>query len=205
MTMNEQSINMKIQTNFKRTSAINNNNSIITLSRRSIGLCIVISLLLIVIGYLRFIYYIAFNGSSIYGMHLRSADGLSSNIPTDSAVSDTNAESENASGEDKDKSSFNVEKDINMLNEEMKLKNKRFIHYGQSDRKFPDYSVDDDDVHVVFSTGCNLFQHWQAEVLLHSHLLVGQRGKITRIVSGCETEHLKREHSRFLVRSYDLF
>jgi len=38
-----------------------------------------------------------------------------------------------------------------------------------------------DDIHVVFSTGCNYFQHWQAEVLLHSHLKVGQRGQITRV------------------------
>jgi hypothetical protein len=34
-----------------------------------------------------------------------------------------------------------------------------------------------DDIHIVFSTGCNLFQHWQAEVVLYSHMKVGQRGK----------------------------
>jgi len=42
-----------------------------------------------------------------------------------------------------------------------------------------------DDIHVVFSTGCNYFQHWQAEVLLHSHLKVGQRGQITRVRLFC--------------------
>jgi hypothetical protein len=69
-----------------------------------------------------------------------------------------------------------------------------------SKRIFPNQSRDDDDVHFVFSTGCNLFQHWQAEVLLNSHFMVGQRGKITRIVSGCETEHIKREHNMYMVR-----
>jgi len=55
-----------------------------------------------------------------------------------------------------------------------------------------------DDVHVVFSTGCNLFQHWQAEVLLHSHLTISQRGQITRVVSGCDSEHIKRKTAKYL-------
>ena len=57
-----------------------------------------------------------------------------------------------------------------------------------------------DDIHIVFSTGCNLFQHWQAEVVLHSHMKVGQRGKITRVVSGCDTEAEKRKHAKFLTQ-----
>jgi hypothetical protein len=44
----------------------------------------------------------------------------------------------------------------------------------------------DDDMHVVFSTGCNAFQHWQAEVLLNSAYHQGQCGKMTRIVVGCD-------------------
>mmetsp|Transcript_33147 Transcript_33147/g.53241 ORF Transcript_33147/g.53241 Transcript_33147/m.53241 type:complete len:553 (-) Transcript_33147:135-1793(-) len=44
----------------------------------------------------------------------------------------------------------------------------------------------DSRIHIIFSTGCNLFQHWQAEVLLHSAMKAGQCGRITRIVSGCE-------------------
>lgn len=59
-------------------------------------------------------------------------------------------------------------------------------------------NFNEDDIHIVFSTGCNLFQHWQAEVLLYSHQKVGQRGKITRVVSGCDTEAEKREHAKFL-------
>ena len=55
-----------------------------------------------------------------------------------------------------------------------------------------------EDIHIVFSTGCNYFQHWQAEVLLHSHMKVGQKGKITRVVSGCDTEHIKRKHAMYL-------
>ncbi|KAH9256960.1 hypothetical protein BASA81_004781 [Batrachochytrium salamandrivorans] len=56
----------------------------------------------------------------------------------------------------------------------------------------------EDDIHIVFSTGCNLFQHWQAEVLLFSHIKVGQKGQITRVVSGCDTENVKREHANYL-------
>ena len=43
-----------------------------------------------------------------------------------------------------------------------------------------------DDIHIVFSTGCNEFQHWQTEVLLNTAKRVGQRGKITHIIVGCE-------------------
>jgi len=44
----------------------------------------------------------------------------------------------------------------------------------------------DDDMHIVFSTGCNAFQHWQGEVLLNSAYHQGQCGKMTRIVVGCD-------------------
>jgi len=68
----------------------------------------------------------------------------------------------------------------------------------------------DSHIHIVFPSGCNAFQQWQvlallllshsyaishkqnpcivsqAELLLHSHQMVGQKGKITRIVHGCE-------------------
>ncbi|CAK0802536.1 unnamed protein product [Prorocentrum cordatum] len=44
----------------------------------------------------------------------------------------------------------------------------------------------DEDMHVVFSTGCNAFQHWQAEVLLNSAYHQGQCGRMTRIVVGCD-------------------
>ena len=40
-------------------------------------------------------------------------------------------------------------------------------------------------VHVVFSTDCTAFQHWQALVLLQTAASAGQRGRATRIVSGC--------------------
>ena len=46
-------------------------------------------------------------------------------------------------------------------------------------------TADDGKLHIIFSSGCNYFQHWQSELLLASAYLVGQRGRITRIVSGC--------------------
>eukprot|EP00935_MAST-01C_sp_MAST-1C-sp1_P002169 g2169.t1 len=43
-----------------------------------------------------------------------------------------------------------------------------------------------DRLHILFSTSCNEFQHWQAEVVVSSAMRVGQRGKITQIVVGCD-------------------
>ena len=40
-------------------------------------------------------------------------------------------------------------------------------------------------IHTVFSTGCTTFQHWQSELVLFSHWKSGQKGPITRLVSGC--------------------
>ena len=58
------------------------------------------------------------------------------------------------------------------------------------------------ETHVVFTSGCNLYQQWQAEVLLHSHMEVGQPGKITRIVSGCNAERKSEEESKKVYRSH---
>jgi hypothetical protein len=48
--------------------------------------------------------------------------------------------------------------------------------------------ADGGDVHVAFTSACNLFQHWQTEVVLNSALRAGFRGPITRIVVGCESK-----------------
>mmetsp|Transcript_2688 Transcript_2688/g.3665 ORF Transcript_2688/g.3665 Transcript_2688/m.3665 type:complete len:480 (+) Transcript_2688:157-1596(+) len=47
-------------------------------------------------------------------------------------------------------------------------------------------------VHVVFSTDCSEFQHWQSLVLLDSAMRVEQRGVITRLISGCTNERKKQ-------------
>jgi len=40
-------------------------------------------------------------------------------------------------------------------------------------------------MHVVFSTDCSAYQHWQSYALFYSAMKVGQPGKVTRIASGC--------------------
>ena len=40
-------------------------------------------------------------------------------------------------------------------------------------------------VHILFSTSCSAYQHWQSLLLTHSAQWVGQQGKITRLVAGC--------------------
>ena len=44
----------------------------------------------------------------------------------------------------------------------------------------------DDDMHFIYSTGCTRFQQWQSMAVLLSAQEVGQRGRITHIVTGCE-------------------
>ena len=48
-----------------------------------------------------------------------------------------------------------------------------------------DSSDIDCGIHTIMSTGCTKFQHWQSELVLFSHWKSGQKGKITRLVSGC--------------------
>lgn len=42
--------------------------------------------------------------------------------------------------------------------------------------------------HLIFSTDCSEFQHWQSYLLFHSAFKVDQPGTITRIASGCSDE-----------------
>ena len=44
------------------------------------------------------------------------------------------------------------------------------------------------DVHVIFSTDCGTYQDWQTLLVFHSATVVGQKGPITRIASGCDDE-----------------
>lgn len=47
-------------------------------------------------------------------------------------------------------------------------------------------SEEDGQMHVVFSTDCSGYQNWQTLLLFHSAQVVGQKGRITRIASGCD-------------------
>lgn len=42
------------------------------------------------------------------------------------------------------------------------------------------------EYHIVFSTGCSLYQDWQSYVFFHRVMTIGQAGTVTRIVSGCD-------------------
>ena len=39
--------------------------------------------------------------------------------------------------------------------------------------------------HIIFSTGCSIFQDWQSYVFFYNAMTSGQPGTVTRIVSGC--------------------
>uniref|UniRef100_A0A7S4ITR3 Uncharacterized protein n=1 Tax=Odontella aurita TaxID=265563 RepID=A0A7S4ITR3_9STRA len=47
--------------------------------------------------------------------------------------------------------------------------------------------------HIVFSTDCSAYQHWQSYVLFYSALKIGQPGYVTRIASGCSEKEEKAE------------
>lgn len=45
-----------------------------------------------------------------------------------------------------------------------------------------------DDVWIVFSTDCTPYQDWQTLLMFHSAKVVGQKGRVIRIASGCSEE-----------------
>lgn len=47
-------------------------------------------------------------------------------------------------------------------------------------------SMEVDQMHVIFSTDCSFFQDWQTLLVFHSAVVVKQKGRITRIASGCD-------------------
>uniref|UniRef100_H3GZ29 Hydroxyproline O-arabinosyltransferase-like domain-containing protein n=1 Tax=Phytophthora ramorum TaxID=164328 RepID=H3GZ29_PHYRM len=48
-----------------------------------------------------------------------------------------------------------------------------------------------DELHFVFTTSCEPHQDWQSEALAQSFARVGQRGALTRVVSGCSDDAVK--------------
>jgi hypothetical protein len=60
--------------------------------------------------------------------------------------------------------------------------------------KFTDVS---EHFQVIFSTDCSPYQDWQSIVLFHSATVVKQRGKITRIASGCDDTKAASLHALY--------
>jgi hypothetical protein len=52
----------------------------------------------------------------------------------------------------------------------------------------------DDDIHIVFSTDCSGYQHWQSMLTSYSAARVGQKGRVTRIASGCTDKEVSCIH-----------
>eukprot|EP00579_Thalassiosira_antarctica_P004647 CAMPEP_0201896600 /NCGR_PEP_ID=MMETSP0902-20130614/44950_1 /ASSEMBLY_ACC=CAM_ASM_000551 /TAXON_ID=420261 /ORGANISM="Thalassiosira antarctica, Strain CCMP982" /LENGTH=555 /DNA_ID=CAMNT_0048429239 /DNA_START=95 /DNA_END=1759 /DNA_ORIENTATION=- len=53
------------------------------------------------------------------------------------------------------------------------------------------------DVHIVFSTDCSGYQHWQAIASYYSFRRAGHLGPITRIVSGCKPSQEEEIRTEF--------
>jgi len=58
-----------------------------------------------------------------------------------------------------------------------------------------------DDVHIIFTTGCTPYEHWQSEVMFWSWNNVNHPGRITRIASGCLSEEAREQVRRTAVRN----
>lgn len=50
------------------------------------------------------------------------------------------------------------------------------------------HAADDTRYHVIFSTDCSPYQHWQSYLVYYSAYKVRQPGHVTRIASGCNEE-----------------
>ena len=61
-------------------------------------------------------------------------------------------------------------------------------HKDRTTKQLEEEEVLDESYHIVFSTGCSEFQDWQSIGMYSSALMVGQKGPITRIASGCKPE-----------------
>jgi hypothetical protein len=48
-------------------------------------------------------------------------------------------------------------------------------------------------LHLIFSTDCSPFQHWQSYLFFHSAFKISQPGIITRIASGCSDSQIETE------------
>ena len=53
------------------------------------------------------------------------------------------------------------------------------------------------EYHIVFSTGCSLYQDWQSYVFFFQAMMAKQPGTVTRIVSGCEPEDEQKMAEQF--------
>ena len=78
-------------------------------------------------------------------------------------------------------------------------KDTRSSKLEDQDAHFSDKSDDkEQEYHLIFSTGCSVFQDWQSYVFFYHALKSGQKGRVTRIASGCagkDVEDLQKLHN----------
>lgn len=62
-----------------------------------------------------------------------------------------------------------------------------------------EYDKDNDNVryHVIFSTDCSPYQHWQSYIVYYTAMKVRQTGHVTRIASGCSEDETKEMKAWF--------
>jgi peptidyl serine alpha-galactosyltransferase len=73
-------------------------------------------------------------------------------------------------------------------------------------KKKKNHTSNNTNLHIVFSTGCSAFQDWQSYLFFYHAKKSGQRGKVTRVASGCESTNaeatlLQNHHEQVAVLS----
>lgn len=64
-----------------------------------------------------------------------------------------------------------------------------------------DTKIERKSIHIAFSTDCSFFQDWQTLLVFNSAAAVKQRGRITRVASGCSSEK-KKELTKLYEKLY---
>lgn len=91
----------------------------------------------------------------------------------------------NASANDKLKGQSTVRIDLSKRNENPNINS---LLTAEQDSSL-EFSHDDNTrYHLIFSTDCSPYQHWQSYLVYFSAMKIHQPGHITRIASGCEGE-----------------
>ena len=69
--------------------------------------------------------------------------------------------------------------------------NFRSLLTPEEDQALEIHASDHTRYHIIFSTDCSPFQHWQSYLVFFSAMNVRQPGHVTRIASGCEGDDVK--------------
>lgn len=170
-------------------------------SKFSSLIIITIAALIFWFGFLLFYHFRVYETNQTYHLSdlFTQQDGLIDKKPIQvSLIEPTNNPPKEDLDEQQNKLMSNILKKNGVKNNEVKNKDFYPLNFinktpeaSDSIEKIQEVREGDDLLHIIFSTDCSFFQDWQSLLLFHSALKVKQRGRVTRIASGCTLEEQK--------------